>query len=124
MWNILSFSRGGYEVSDLEHLNDSRVEKALIYLSSTDEEHAMLSGEVKHREEAIKQAKAHSFILAEGTVAEREAKSIASDSYIDAVNEWIEAYKEFKIIENKRQHEIRITEIWQTLSANRRKGSI
>ena len=49
---------------ELEHLNDSRVEKALIYLSRTDQEHAELSGEVKRCEEAIKQAKAHSFLLA------------------------------------------------------------
>mgnify|MGYP003345228734 CR=1 FL=1 len=95
-------------MSDLDHLDDNRIEKALIYLSSTDELHAELSGQVKKLEDGVKQAKAHSFILAEGTVAEREAKSIASDSYTDAVNEWIEAYKEFKIIENKRQHEIKI----------------
>ena len=111
-------------MSDLEHLNDSRVEKALIYLSSTDEEHAMLSGEVKHREEAIKQAKAHSFLLSDGTVAEREAKALDSPSYKNAVDAWVEVYQEFKIMDNKRQHEIRITEIYQTLSANRRKGSI
>ena len=111
-------------MSDLEHLNDSRVEKALIYLSSTDEEHAMLSGEVKHLEEGIKQAKSHAFLLSDGTVAEREAKALDSVSYKEAVNRWISAYQKFKIIENKRLHEIRITEIWQTLSANRRKGSI
>ncbi len=38
----------------LEKLSDSRVEKALIYLSETDEEHAELSGEVKRLEELIK----------------------------------------------------------------------
>lgn len=111
-------------MSDLEHLNDSRVEKALIYLSSTDEEHANLAGEVKRLEEGIKQAKAHSFLLSDGTVAEREAKALDSVSYKSAVEEWVEVFKEFKILDNKRQHEIRITEIYQTLSANRRKGSI
>jgi len=109
---------------ELENLNDSRVEKALIYLSRTDQEHAELSGEVKRCEEAIKQAKAHSFLLAKGTVAEREAQAIDSPGYENAVAEWVENYKQFKILDNKRQHEIRITEIWQTLSANRRKGSL
>jgi tRNA nucleotidyltransferase/poly(A) polymerase len=108
----------------LEKLDETRVEKALITLSDTDEEHAQLSGEVKRCEEAIKQAKAHAFLLASGTVAEREAQAIDSPGYKNAVAEWVENYKQFKILDNKRQHEIRITEIWQTLSANRRKGSL
>jgi len=109
---------------NLEQLNDDRVEKALIYLSSTDEEHAALGSEVKRLEEAIKQAKAHSFLVAEGTVAERDAKALASLKYANAVELWTEAYKEFKILDNKRSTEIRITELWQTLSSNRRKGTI
>jgi hypothetical protein len=109
---------------DLKQLNDSRVEKALIFLSGSDEEHAVLSGEVKRCEEAIKQAKSHAFLLSSGTVAERDAQAIDSPSYKSAVEEWVDKYKQFKILDNKRQHEIRITEIWQTLSANRRKGSL
>lgn len=109
---------------NLENLNDDRVEKALIYLSNTDEDHAMLGAKVKEAEEAIKQAKAHSFLIAEGTVAEREAKAIASLKYANATEVWVEAYKDFKILDNKRNSEIRITELWQTLSSNKRKGMI
>ena len=109
---------------NLEQLNENRVEEALIKLSSTDRSHAALGGQVKYLEEAIKQAKSHSFLLAEGTVAEREAKAIASLKFGNAVELWVEAYKEFKILDNKRNTEIRITELWQTLSSNRRKGSI
>jgi hypothetical protein len=108
----------------LEKLDEDRVEKALIYLSTTDEDHAVLGSEVKRLEEGIKQAKAHSFLAGEGTVAEREAKAVASLKFGNAVELWIEAYKEFKILDNKRNTEIRITELWQTLSSNRRKGSI
>ena len=111
-------------MSDLEHLNDSRVEKALIFLSSTDEEHAELSGEVKRLEERLKQVKAHLFLKSDGSVASREAEALRSPQYDEAVQEWIEAFKQFKMLDNKRLHEIRITEIYQTLSANRRKGSI
>ena len=111
-------------MSDLDHLNDNRVEKALIFLSSTDEQHAELSGEVKRLEEGLKMARSHAFLLSEGTVAEREAKALDSHKYREAVEEWVEGLKQFKALDNKRQHEIRITEIWQTLSANRRKGSI
>jgi len=115
---------GRLAMSDLEHLNDSRVEKALILLSSTDEEHAILAGEVKRLEEWIKQAKAHVFLLSQGTVAEREAQALDSPSFSKAVEEWADTFKEYKTLDNKRQHEIRITEIWQTLSANRRKGNL
>ena len=108
----------------LEKLDEDRVEKALIYLSTTDEEHATLGSEVKRLEEGIKQAKAHSFLVTEGTVAEREAKAVASLKFENAVELWIGSYKEFKILDNKRNTEIRITELWQTLSSNRRKGSI
>ena len=68
--------------------------------------------------------RSHAFLLSRGTVAEREAQAIDSPSYKNAVEEWVDKYKDFKILDNKRTHEIRITEIWQTLSANRRKGTI
>ena len=109
---------------NLENLNENRVETALKMLSSTDEDHANLSGQVKYLEEAIKQAKARVFLQSEGTVAERQEKALDSVLYDSAIKEWIEVYKQFKILDNKRQHEVRIIEIFQTLSANRRKGML
>jgi hypothetical protein len=109
---------------NLENLNENRVEIALRMLSSTDEDHAMLSGHVKYLEEAMKQAKARVFLQAEGTVAERQERALDSILYSDAVKEWIQVYKKFKILDNKRQHEVRVIEIFQTLSANRRKGML
>ena len=109
---------------NLEQLNDDRVEKALIYLSSTDKDHAVLGSEVKRLEEGIKQALAHFFLLSDGTVAEREAKAKASPNYASAVDAWVTAYKDYKILDNKRNSEIRITELWQTLSSNKRKGML
>jgi hypothetical protein len=111
------------EVS-LEKLDENRVEKALIYLADTDKPHADLGGEVKRLEEGIKQAQAHEFLLADGTVAEREAKAKASLKFNQAVLDHIQAYKDFKLIDNQRNHEIRIIDIWRTLSSNRRQGSI
>jgi hypothetical protein len=109
---------------NLEQLNENRVEEALIFLSDTDKSHADLGGKVKRLEEGLKQAKAHSFLLAEGTVAEREAKAVASLKFADAVLAWTEGLKEFKLIDNQRNHEIRIIDIWRTLSSNRRQGQI
>jgi hypothetical protein len=109
---------------NLENLNENRVEIALKMLSSSDEDHANLSGQVKYLEEAIKQAKARVFLQSEGTVAERQERALDSLLYSNAVKEWIEAYKRFKILDNKRQHEVRVIEIFQTLSANKRKGML
>ena len=109
---------------NLEQLNENRVEQALTKLSSSDDDHAAWAGQVKYLEEGLKQAKAHSFLLAEGTVAEREAKAVASLKYADAVLAWTEALKQFKKIDNERNHEIRIIDIWRTLSSNRRQGNV
>ena len=109
---------------NLEQLNENRVEQALTKLSNSDDDHAAWAGQVKYLEEGIKQAKAHSFLLAEGTVAEREAKAVASLKYADAVLAWTKALKHFKKIDNERNHEIRIIDIWRTLSSNRRQGNV
>jgi hypothetical protein len=109
---------------NLEQLNENRVEQALTKLSGSDNDHAAWAGQVKYLEEGLKQAKAHSFLLAEGTVAEREAKAVASLKYADAVLAWTEGLKQFKKIDNERNHEIRIIDIWRTLSSNRRQGQI
>ena len=109
---------------NLEQLNENRIEEALIKLSSTDQSHAALGGQVKYLEEGLKQAKSHSFLLAEGTVAEREAKALSSVKYAEAVTAWTNALKEFKRIDNERNHEMRIIDIWRTLSSNRRQGNM
>jgi hypothetical protein len=111
-------------MANLEQLNESRVEMALSYLSKTDEEHAYLSSEVKRLEELLKTVLARLFLENDGGVAEREQKARADGVYEQAVSEWAERWKEFKTVDNKRQHEIRIVEIFQTLSANRRRGNI
>jgi hypothetical protein len=109
---------------NLEQLTENRVEEALIKLASTDESHAAWAGQVKYLEEGLKQAKAHSFLLAEGTVAEREANAVASLKYADAVKAYADAFKNFKTLDNQRNHEMRIIDIWRTLSSNRRQGNM
>lgn len=109
---------------NLEQLNENRIEEALIKLSSTDKSHAELEGQVKYLAEGIKQAKAHSFLLAEGTVAEREAKAQASVKTAEAIDAHLQAFVAFTELDNERNHEIRIIDIWRTLSSNRRQGNM
>ena len=109
---------------NLEQLTENRVEQALTKLSGSDEDHAAWAGQVKYLEEGIKQAQAHAFLLAEGTVAERDAKAKASPKYAQAVEAHTKAYIQFKKIDNERNHEIRVIDIWRTLSSNRRQGNM
>jgi hypothetical protein len=109
---------------NLEQLDENRVEEALVRLSASDINHAAFAGQVKYLEEGLKQAKSHAFLLAEGTVAEREAKAQASVKYADAVDAWVDALKKFKELDNQRNHEMRIIDIWRTLSSNRRQGNM
>jgi hypothetical protein len=41
-----------------------------------------------------------------------------------ALDAHLQAYVQFKKIDNERQHEQRIIDIWRTLSSNRRQGAI
>ena len=109
---------------NLEQLTENRVEEALIKLSSTDESHAARAGQVKYLEEGLKQAKSHAFLLAEGTVAERQAQAESSEQYAAAVKAYVDAFKNFKTLDNQRNHEMRIIDIWRTLSSNRRQGNM
>jgi hypothetical protein len=111
-------------VMNLDKLDENRVEMALMRLAETNELHAELEGQLDYLTEALKMAKAHSFLLAEGGVAEREQKAIASLKFEEALNEKTKAFVEFKKIHNERQHEQRIIDIWRTLSSNRRQGAI
>jgi hypothetical protein len=109
---------------NLDQLNENRVEEALIKLAATDKNHAEWYGEMKFLEEGLKQAESHAFLLAEGTVAERTAIAKSSETYANAVKAWTEGLKSYKFIDNQRNHEMRIIDIWRTLSSNRRQGSI
>ena len=109
---------------NLDKLDENRVELALTRLADTNELHAALGGQTDYLDKGIKQAEAHAFLLAEGTVAERNAKAVASQQYKDALDAWLEARVQFKKIDNERQHEQRVIDIWRTLSSNRRQGAI
>ena len=109
---------------DFNNLDEDDISEAFNKLANTDIRHGKLYSHLEYLKEAMKQAKAHEFLKSEGTVAERQEKALDSVLYDDALKAWIEAYKKFKILDNKRQHEVRIIEIFQTLSANRRKGML
>jgi hypothetical protein len=109
---------------DFRNIDEDSISEAYQMLSDTDRKHGKLSSHVEYLKEAMKQAKAHEFLKSDGTVAERQEKAIASISYDIAVRNWIEALEEYKILDNERNSQARILDMFQTLSANRRKGML
>ncbi len=111
-------------MANLDSLNEDRVEKALIYLSQTDTEHARLSAEEKRLDELLKSVKAKEFLQATGSNDVRSAAAYDSQSYKEAVNEYAEAYRKWKEMTNRRQFETLVIDIWRSLEASRRRSQI
>lgn len=103
-------------------IDESQTEKALNYLASTDESCAKAKGLVKGLEYRLKVTKAIHFLTASGTVAEKEAASLTSNSYLAMVNQYQDAVIEFETLAAKRERAVLTIDVWRTEQANRRKG--
>lgn len=103
-------------------IEEKQVEAALAYLAKTDEQTAAAKGRVKALEYRLKVAKAMEFLQASGTVAEKDATSLASDIYTQMVNEYQEAVTEFETFAAKRERAVLTIDVWRTEQANRRNG--
>jgi len=101
-----------------------QVGKALQYLADTDESYARLTAAVKALEHKGKTIRATKFLGATGTVAEREAQSIASPEYAAFVEE-LENTTADREIEAARRKRAELTiAVWQSIGANRRSGQV
>ena len=105
-------------------ITESRLEKALTFIAHSDEEHAALKARMLKFEHAAKKTKAAVFMASVGTVAEREASSIDSEIYDNAMNEYFDAVRDFNALNNKRDLEFVVIECFRTLEASRRQGNI
>lgn len=104
--------------------NDARIQKALTYLSETDEPYAKARALVKGREQARKTVKAIGFMDAKGTMAEKEAAAYSTPEYLEIINKYEEAVYDEALMHNKRTTEALIIEVWRSENANRRSGNI
>lgn len=105
-------------------IDDARLQKALTFLAETDERCAELKSDVERTEHKAKVLKHTAFLHIEGTVAEREAKAMTTDSVQNAYSEHFEAIKRYNAIANKRTTEELIVDVYRTLAANRRAGNV
>ena len=98
---------------------EAKVEKAMTYLSDTDEEYARSSAYVKMAY-YLKLIKATHFLNHTGTVAERESEAFSSVEY----KKWLDRLDEMTVkaetMESKRESAQREVDIWRTMCANQR----
>ena len=107
-------------------ITENRLEDALKFLSETDEQNAEANANVKYLDRLLKRKKAL-YITGEQTLKSISAKEqgfYASDVYKNAVEELFNADVKAATMENKRDKEGLIIDLFRTLEASRRKHNI
>lgn len=105
-------------------VSEQRLEKAMVYLSETDEKAADLKADVDRSEYKAKTTKATTFLHMTGTVAEREAEALKANETQDAYRAHFQAIRDYQAVANKRELERLVVEVWRSENANRRVGNI
>ena len=101
-------------------ISQDRMESAMMFLAETDIPAAKAKGRVKALDQYGRTVKAFGFLEATGTVAEREAKSYASDKWKQHVDNVEQAVIDAEALENQRASAMGVRDVWRTLQANRR----
>jgi len=98
---------------------------AIRYLAETDAEEAAARAQVEYWEEKIKETRADAYLNVQGsTVDERKSRAEISQYVKEAKGEYIKALQAQKELYNKRKTCELIIAMWQTKSANSRRGNI
>ena len=105
---------------------EKRLENALKYLADTDEENAKANAQVKYLDRLLKRKKALHITgnTSDKSISAKEQTYYASDTYKDAIQELFNAEVAAITLENKRDKEGLVIDIFRTLEASRRKNNI
>ena len=107
-------------------ITEKRLENALKYLADTDEENAKANAQVKYLDRLLKRKKALHITgnTSDKSISAKEQTYYASDIYKNAVQELFNAEVEASTLENKRDKEGLVIDLFRTLEASRRKNNI
>jgi hypothetical protein len=105
-------------------ISEERAEKALRFLVDTDERCAEAKGEMERTEFAYKRTREALFSHASGTVAERQAAAAQHPKTTEAHEAYVEALKTYSFLANKRDTERIVLDVFRTLCANKRQGTV
>lgn len=103
-------------------ISQDRLEKALTYLSTTDEPFAQARGLMEGISKQEKTVLGMVFLEKTGTNQDREYQARTSNEY----EEWRVKYQgavcDYELYRNKRITETMIVEVWRSLNSNRRQA--
>ena len=107
-------------------ITEKRLENALKYLADTDEENAKANAQVKYLDRLLKRKKALHITgnTNDKSISAKEQTYYASDTYKDAIQELFNAEVAASTLENKRDKEGLVIDLFRTLEASRRKNNI
>ena len=107
-------------------ITEDRLEKSLKFIAETDESSAEASANVKYLDRLLKRKKALHITSEHNlkSISAKEQAFYASDIYKDAVEELFQAEVKATTLENKRDKEGMVIDLFRTLEASRRKHNI
>ena len=105
-------------------ITEQQVQKAIDYLTKTDEPCAKAKARMKVSEQLRKTSEATAFLKATGSGVVRKQEAYASQEFIEATNEIYNATMDFEIMANKRKRAELTIDVWRSLNANQRRGNI
>ena len=107
-------------------ITEKRLESALSFLSETDEENAKSNAQVKYLDRLLKRQKGLHITgnRVDKSISAKEQAYYGSDTYEKAIQELFEAEVKASTLENKRDKEGLIIDLFRTLEASRRKNNI
>ena len=100
------------------------IDNDLQYLAQTDEQYAELSASTKRLEDTMKHAKGSFISESKSSVSKAENEYYASAEYLEAIDLLKKSNVMVNTLRNKRATAILRIDVWRTLEASRRKGTI
>lgn len=101
---------------------DEKMEKAINYLAEHDALAAELLAEMERTELKAKAVKDALIAHGEGGVGERTAAAGCAKEYLDAMELYFTAVRDYNTVKNRRSTAALIVDVWRSENANRRQG--
>ena len=107
-------------------ITEKRLEDALKYLADTAEENAKANAQVKYLDRLLKRKKALHITgnKEDKSISAKEQTYYASNTYKEAIDELFKAEVDASTLDNKRDKEGIVIDLFRTLEASRRKNNI
>ena len=103
-------------------ITPEQVESALFFIRDHAKQAGKLAGAIKEAEARRKASMAIAFLQAQGTVAEREARSRTDPSVISAYSEYCDSVAEYETLKLQIKASEMLIEVWRSENSNRRAG--